>query len=100
MQVGNTRVTMDPICSVGEVRVADDADFAKIKLLCQCHEGWKQEFNKSGTTVWTRANEVSDFNMIKVILLINGYCLKSQGHQQYLSVRDSPDEVNNSNSSL
>ena len=67
MQVGKKQVTMDPIHSVGEVRVADDADYAKIKLLCECHEGWKQEFNKSGTTAWTRANEVSDFNMIKVI---------------------------------
>ena len=53
---------------VGEVRVAEDADFAKLKNLCNCHDEWKQDYNKNGTTVWTKANDVSDFKMIKVSL--------------------------------
>lgn len=46
--------------------MAEDADFTKLKQLCQCHDGWKQEYNRSGTTVWTKSNDVSDFKMIKV----------------------------------
>ena len=51
---------------VGEVRVAEDADFRKLKDLCTCHDDWKQEYCKNGTTAWTKANDVSDFKMIKV----------------------------------
>ena len=51
---------------VGEVRVAEDADFEKLKSLCRCQDGWKQDYSKNGTTVWTKANEVSDFKLIKV----------------------------------
>jgi len=55
---------------VGEVRVAEDADFAKLKDLCTCHDGWRQDYNKNGTTVWTKANDVSDFKLIKVRTLL------------------------------
>ena len=51
---------------VGEVRVAEDADFEKLRQLCRCHDGWKQDYHKNGTTVWTKVNDVSDFKMIKV----------------------------------
>ena len=51
---------------VGEVRIAEDADFSKIKEMCTCHEGWKLEYNKSNTSAWTKANDVSDFKLIKV----------------------------------
>jgi len=51
---------------VGEVRVAEDADFERLKQLCRCHDGWKQDYNKNNTTVWTKVNDVSDFKMIKV----------------------------------
>ena len=53
---------------VGEVRVAEDADFEKLKNLCHYHEDWKQEYSKNGTSIWTKVNDVSDFRMIKVIL--------------------------------
>lgn len=52
---------------VGEVRIAEDADFAKVKELCLCHDGWKVECNKNGTLAWTKSNDVSDFKMIKVM---------------------------------
>lgn len=51
---------------VGEVRVAEDADFERFRNLCQCHDGWKQDYNKGSTTVWTKANDQSYFKMIKV----------------------------------
>ena len=63
---------------VGEVRVAEDADFEKLRGLCQCHDGWKQEYNKSAITVWTKANEVSYFKMIKVNTTALGYLLISK----------------------
>ena len=57
---------------VGEVRIAEDADFSRIKEMCTCHDGWKQEYgpknkdSKNNTTAWTKANDVSDFKLIKV----------------------------------
>ncbi len=51
---------------VGEVRVAEDADFERLRNLCRCHDDWKVEYNKNTTTVWTKSNEISDFRMIKV----------------------------------
>jgi hypothetical protein len=51
---------------VGEVRVAEDADFEKLRTLCLVHEDWKQDYNKNTTTVWTRSSEQCDFKMIKI----------------------------------
>lgn len=51
---------------VGEVRVAEDADFNRLKSLCDDTNGWKQEYNKNNTTVWTKINELSEFQMVKV----------------------------------
>ena len=51
---------------VGDVRIAEDADFQKVKDMCQCHDDWKQEYNKNGITVWTKSNDVSDFKLVKV----------------------------------
>lgn len=51
---------------VGDVRIAEDADFQKVKDMCLCHDSWKQEYNKHGTTVWTKSNDVSDFKLVKV----------------------------------
>jgi len=55
---------------VGEVRVAEDADFEKLKGLCQCNDQWKQEYNKNSTTVWTKTNDVSDFKMVRVSITV------------------------------
>jgi len=51
---------------VGEIKIADQSDFDRLKDLCQFHDGWTQVYHSSMTVVWTRANDVSDFNMIKV----------------------------------
>jgi len=51
---------------VGEVRVAEDADFERLRGLCQEHDGWRQDYSKNTTTVWTKSNDESDFKMIKV----------------------------------
>jgi len=52
--------------NVGEVRVAEDSDFALLKVLLTCSEGWNQEFSSGVTQVWTRPAENSNFKMIRV----------------------------------
>jgi len=51
---------------VGEVRVAEDADFDRLRTLCQCHDGWKMVLQKHEVTVWVKSNDISDFNVIKI----------------------------------
>lgn len=51
---------------IGEVRVAEDADFRKLQTMCDDHSDWKLEINKQSTTVWTKTNDVSNFKMVKV----------------------------------
>ena len=51
---------------VGEVKCAEDVDFERLKQLCRCQEGWKQDYNKHNTTVSSKSNDVSDFKVIKV----------------------------------
>lgn len=51
---------------VGEVKCAEDVDFERLKQLCRCHDGWKQDYNKNSTTVCSKTNDVSDFKLIKV----------------------------------
>ena len=51
---------------IGDVRVAEEADFDRLRNLCQCHDDWRQDYNKNGTTVWTKTNDVSNFQMVKV----------------------------------
>jgi hypothetical protein len=63
------------------IKIADDADFARLKDLCQIHDDWSQDYHKGGTYVWTRANDVSDFNMVKVRNLRN-YLLYTHTHTQ------------------
>lgn len=51
---------------MGEVRSADDDDFERLRNLCERHDDWRLDYNKSGTMVWTKANDVSDFRMVKI----------------------------------
>jgi len=51
----------------GEVKIAEDEDFNRLRDLCQNHDGWKQVYNKNECVVWTRTNDVSDFNIVKVV---------------------------------
>ena len=51
---------------VGEVRVAEDTDFTKLRILCEKNDEWKEEYSKNDTKVWTKSNDLSDFKMIRV----------------------------------
>ena len=51
---------------VGIVKIAEDGDYERLKSLCMCHDGWRQDYCKGPTTVWTKSNELSDFRMVKV----------------------------------
>ena len=52
---------------VGEVRVAEDTDYAFFKAMCKNHEDWSSVYAKNNVFVWTKQNDVSDFKMIKVL---------------------------------
>jgi hypothetical protein len=51
---------------VGVVKVAEDQDFEKLKELIDDHTGWKLDYNKSSTKVWTKSIPTTSFKMIKV----------------------------------
>jgi len=51
---------------VGKIKIADQSDFDRLKELCEIHDDWTQVYRSDMTLVWTRANDVSDFNMVKV----------------------------------
>lgn len=54
------------VSQVGEVRVADDSDFKKLKALCDDTDQWKLEYQKNNTNVWTKSNDNSAFKVVKV----------------------------------
>ena len=54
------------VLQVGEIRVADDSDFRKLKNLDEDADNWKLEYQKNNTSVWTKNNEVSSFKIVKV----------------------------------
>lgn len=56
---------------VGIVKVAEDKDFEKLKKLVDDHTGWKLDYNKSTTKVWTKSVPKTSFKMIKVL----EYCI-------------------------
>lgn len=51
---------------VGELRIAEDTDFALLKLLLTRAEGWQLEYQRGHTKVWTRPAENSSFRMIRL----------------------------------
>lgn len=53
---------------LGEVSVPCDEDYARIKDACLLDKDWKLEYTKSSLNlkVWTKNNELSSFNMIRV----------------------------------
>ena len=51
---------------VGEVKIAEDTDYAYFKAMCKVHEDWTNVYQKNSICVWTKQNDVSDFKMIKV----------------------------------
>ncbi|XP_053399940.1 START domain-containing protein 10-like [Mercenaria mercenaria] len=54
------------VLPVGDIRVADDSDFRKLKNLGDDTDNWKLEYQKNCTSVWTKNNEVSSFKIVKV----------------------------------
>ena len=50
----------------GNIKVAEDTDFQKLKSLCDENSDWKLEYQKNVTSVWTKNNDISNFKMIKV----------------------------------
>merc|ERR1711892_333250 len=54
------------IMDIGEVRIAEDSDFALLKVLLTRGDGWTQEFSSGMTKVWTRPAENSHFRMIRL----------------------------------
>ena len=55
------------VLQVGEVRVAEDSDFRKLKTLSDETDDWKLEYQKNGTNVWTKNNTNSSFKVVKVL---------------------------------
>jgi len=52
--------------NVGEVRIAEDSDFALLKVLLTRGDGWTQEYSSGSTQVSTRPAENSHFRMIRL----------------------------------
>lgn len=52
--------------NVGEVRVAEDTDFALLKVLLTRDEGWDCEYKSGNTTVCSRPTDPSNFRMIRL----------------------------------
>merc|ERR1712130_805610 len=51
---------------IGEVRVAEDSDFALLKVLLSRGDGWVEEYQQGSTRVWTRPADNSHFRMIRL----------------------------------
>lgn len=51
---------------LGEVRVAEDSDFAQLAALADEQHSWKLEYSTKSTQVWTKDTEDQHCKMIKV----------------------------------
>ncbi len=58
------------IMNVGDVRVAEDKDFELLKIYLSRNDGWRLEYDRGETKVWTRnppdLNGSAAFKMIRV----------------------------------
>jgi len=52
--------------NIGEVRIAEDSDFALLKILLTRGDGWDLEYSQGQTRVWSRPQENSHFRMIRL----------------------------------
>lgn len=52
--------------SVGDAKPATDEDFNKLKIMINDGIGWNLVFSKDKKFVWTKMNEISAFQIIKV----------------------------------
>lgn len=50
---------------LGEVKVPNDNDFETIKNICQSEKDWVLDSKNHNYKVWTKKNELSQFNMIR-----------------------------------
>jgi len=51
---------------IGEVRIAEDSDFALLKVLLSRGDGWVEEYQQGSTRVWSRPADNSHFRMIRL----------------------------------
>lgn len=51
---------------VGEVRIAEDRDFERLKNLIDSNDGWATDYNKSTIKVWSKATSQTAFKIVKV----------------------------------
>lgn len=58
---------------VGVVKVAEDKDFENLKTLIDNHAGWKLDYNKGTTKVWTKSATSTNFKMVKVKMYLPNY---------------------------
>ena len=56
------------------MRVAEDTDFELLRIYLSRNDGWRQEYDKQGTKVWTRAppeDKGAPFKMIRVRTVVS-----------------------------
>ncbi|GAB6031829.1 hypothetical protein CHUAL_010231 [Chamberlinius hualienensis] len=56
---------------VGEVRIAEDKDFDKLKLYIDCNDGWRVDYKRATLKVWARNTKATAYKMIKVKSIFN-----------------------------
>ena len=72
--------------SLGEVKPATDEDFARLKSMALETTGWISVYSTNNSFVWTKQNELSPFNMIKVFLFLGLYDIKNCQVQLFTTV--------------
>ena len=62
---------------VGNVKIAEDKDFEKLKKLYDDNNDWRLDYNKPDLSVWTKTVPGISFRMVKVNLFEYKYSLAS-----------------------